>query len=367
MGGGAGGGDLSASAPSKPAVDWTVLPWNEPSHSDPEALWEHQRATLLREAPSILGDADAGSGADALSRLLRKCVALEEDHAKRTYDLVAHGARPLVDSSLVADNQQNRKVKETGAGDKPAVSYKTVEAAGQKAGNLQTRPRSASSSKGRWRRTSGGRRRRGRGRRPAIKQGDKHKNAMGINQYLESRGADASDVAPFVVIHTILSAALVGSTWWWCYWGSGRALPRPAAPSSFANEAAPRSMLLNSLLSAPVISDEIKRRASRALLALEKASRGSGPVRYLERKVPSLDATRLCVSYAEAKFGRLFFKPITVPGRIWLSWKGAKTWKRTSRSRMSSSFEQCSSASESFRSVSAPTPLHRTRRLTTGS
>ncbi|KAL7551212.1 hypothetical protein ACHAWF_014406 [Thalassiosira exigua] len=85
MGGGAGGGDLSAPAPSKPAVDWTVLPWNEPSHSDPEALWEHQRATLLREAPSILGDADDGSGADALSRLLRKCVALEEDHAKRVH------------------------------------------------------------------------------------------------------------------------------------------------------------------------------------------------------------------------------------------------------------------------------------------
>ena len=63
-------------------------------------------------------------------------------------------------------------------------------------------------------------------------------------------------------------------------------------------------------------------------LSLEKASRNSRPVQYLERKIPSLDATRLCVSYAEAKFGRLFLKPLTVPGRIWLSWKGAKVWKQ---------------------------------------
>ncbi|KAL7531990.1 hypothetical protein ACHAWF_006712 [Thalassiosira exigua] len=65
------------------------------------------------------------------------CAEMKMQRDDMTYDLVAHGARPLVDSSLVADNQQNRKVKETGAGDKPAVSYKTVEAAGQKAGNLR--------------------------------------------------------------------------------------------------------------------------------------------------------------------------------------------------------------------------------------
>mmetsp|Transcript_23012 Transcript_23012/g.40387 ORF Transcript_23012/g.40387 Transcript_23012/m.40387 type:complete len:164 (+) Transcript_23012:325-816(+) len=63
-------------------------------------------------------------------------------------------------------------------------------------------------------------------------------------------------------------------------------------------------------------------------ITLEKASRNSKPVKYLEQKIPSLDATRVCVSYAEAKFGRLFFKPITVPGRIWISWRGTKTWKQ---------------------------------------
>ena len=63
-------------------------------------------------------------------------------------------------------------------------------------------------------------------------------------------------------------------------------------------------------------------------LTLERASRSSKPVKYLEHKIPSLDMTRLCVSFAEAKFGRLFFKPITVPGRIWLSWKGTKIWRQ---------------------------------------
>lgn len=61
---------------------------------------------------------------------------------------------------------------------------------------------------------------------------------------------------------------------------------------------------------------------------MEKASRNSKPVKYLERKIPSLDATRVAVSYTEAKFGRLFFKPVTVPARIWVSWKGARAWRR---------------------------------------
>jgi hypothetical protein len=55
-------------------------------------------------------------------------------------------------------------------------------------------------------------------------------------------------------------------------------------------------------------------------------------VQYIQQKCPSVDATLLCVSYAEAKLGRLFFKPITVPGRIWLSLKGAKLWKQMKNS-----------------------------------
>ncbi|KAL3767880.1 hypothetical protein ACHAW5_010123 [Stephanodiscus triporus] len=90
----------------------------------------------------------------------------------------------------------------------------------------------------------------------------------------------------------------------------------------------PKSMLLDTLIAAPVISEGIKRRAVQALISLEEVSRNCKPVKYLERKVPSLDAARVIVSYAEAKICRLFFKPITVPLRVWLSWKGTKMWKR---------------------------------------
>ncbi|KAL9180675.1 hypothetical protein ACHAXT_011128 [Thalassiosira profunda] len=119
---------------------------------------------------------------------------------------------------------------------------------------------------------------------------------MGIHEYLEARDISPADVGPFLFLHTLLSAVLVGSTWWACYIG-GR---------SCSNEAMPSSLLLDSLVRIPGVSERAKQRACRTLLSLEKASRNSRPVQYLERKIPSLDATRLCVSYAEAKFGRLF-------------------------------------------------------------
>lgn len=73
---------------ARPSVNWPVLPWNEA-----DASWEHQRGMLLRELPSILlggGDGsengDNNGSAAILSALLRKCVELEDDHAKRVYD-----------------------------------------------------------------------------------------------------------------------------------------------------------------------------------------------------------------------------------------------------------------------------------------
>jgi hypothetical protein len=77
-------------AQSTPTVNWPVLPWNEASHANADASWEHQRGTLLRELPSILlggsGNENGNSGGAILSALLRKCVELEDDHAKRVYD-----------------------------------------------------------------------------------------------------------------------------------------------------------------------------------------------------------------------------------------------------------------------------------------
>lgn len=72
-------------APSKKVVNWPVLPWNEASHSDADASWEHKRMTLLKELPSILGGA-GDINDDVLSALLRKCIELEDDHARRVYE-----------------------------------------------------------------------------------------------------------------------------------------------------------------------------------------------------------------------------------------------------------------------------------------
>ncbi len=65
-------------------VNWPVLPWNEASHADKEALWKHQHAMLMNELSSILGSGSA-NGNDVLNNLLQKCIVLEDDHAKRVY------------------------------------------------------------------------------------------------------------------------------------------------------------------------------------------------------------------------------------------------------------------------------------------
>lgn len=79
-----GGVDSGSIVPSnKSAVKWPVLPWNEESHTNVGALWRHQHSVLLNELSSILPDGEGNNA--VLSQLLRKCIALEEDHAKRVY------------------------------------------------------------------------------------------------------------------------------------------------------------------------------------------------------------------------------------------------------------------------------------------
>ena len=84
------GGSSSAekeATPSQAVVNWPVLPWNEASHSNFEALWKHQHSILLNELPTILRSSNTNSNTSAsiLSTLLQKCIALEDDHSKRVY------------------------------------------------------------------------------------------------------------------------------------------------------------------------------------------------------------------------------------------------------------------------------------------
>jgi hypothetical protein len=81
---------------------------------------------------------------------------------------------------------------------------------------------------------------------------------MGVQSYLESSNIDPSDVGPFILIHTILSAILVGSTWGICYFAAGGNSPPSYLKSS---EHIPSSILLNSIVKIPLISDCLKKRA----------------------------------------------------------------------------------------------------------
>lgn len=176
---------------------------------------------------------------------------------------------------------------------------------------------------------------------------------MGITEYLESRDLAASDFGPFLFIHTVLSAVLVGSTWWLCYVSAGAIGKMPNHSEVIEkfvskSEPMPNSVLLNSILVSPMVSDGMKKRAYLALAAIERTSRNSKPVQFIERRIPSIDATRVCVSYAEAKLGRLFFKPVTIPGRIWLSWKGTKLWRQMKPGPRLANEQHCDRSSDAF-------------------
>uniref|UniRef100_A0A7S1YV05 Uncharacterized protein n=1 Tax=Ditylum brightwellii TaxID=49249 RepID=A0A7S1YV05_9STRA len=166
-----------------------------------------------------------------------------------------------------------------------------------------------------------------------------------------------ADVPSFLFIHTALSAILVSSTWYICYVAAGSCAPKPPPTTimspllSSTQQQPPKSILLNALLSSSFVPQSIQKRAYSSLVSIEKASCNSSVVKFVQRTFPSIDATRLVLSFAEAKFGRLFFKPITVPGRIWLSWKGAKAWRCFRERCYAVSSKECMSLSSSLSSL----------------
>lgn len=96
--------------------------------------------------------------------------------------------------------------------------------------------------------------------------------------FLESRNLTATqDLPVFVAVHTALSAILVTSTWMYCYTHS---------------------------------------------------SNHQG-LKFIQKRIPpkNIPGKRLATSFVEAKVGRLVVKPITIPARLWLSWKATVAWK----------------------------------------
>jgi hypothetical protein len=114
--------------------------------------------------------------------------------------------------------------------------------------------------------------------------------------FLEERDLTAADLPTFLLVHTALSALWVSSTWYWCY-------QNPRSSHSFV--------------------------AKRMSTFTTKAKAPNRVQRLLSNTLPSsLDATRLATSFVEAKVGRLVLKPVTIPTRLWLSWRGTLLWKQ---------------------------------------
>lgn len=138
-----------------------------------------------------------------------------------------------------------------------------------------------------------------------------------VDNFLERYDLQASSLPSFVIIHTALSAILVSSTWYLCYMVS-------------ANPSDASSTALNSVqqTSTRILPLPFRKRTQAAVAQLEISAQKSKMFRKIQNRFPNIDPGRLTLSYVEAKIGRLFVKPITVPGRIWLSYKGAQAMSR---------------------------------------
>lgn len=134
-----------------------------------------------------------------------------------------------------------------------------------------------------------------------------------LQLFMQSHNMTVVDVPVFVVIHTALSAILVSSTWYLCYVTMSRLSSQTNALSRFCVAWIPETW---------------RRNWSAQLVQLEASTKRSS---WAQRLPASFDVPRLVISFCQAKLGRLFFKPITVPGRIWLSYKGTLAWREQRR------------------------------------
>jgi len=137
-----------------------------------------------------------------------------------------------------------------------------------------------------------------------------------VQLFMQSHNMTVADVPVFVVVHTALSAILVSSTWYLCYVTMSRhnIMSQPTnALSKFCVAWIPETW---------------RRNWTAQLVQLEASTTQSS---WAQRLPASLDIPRLVISFCQAKLGRLFFKPITVPGRIWLSYKGTLAWRERQR------------------------------------
>mmetsp|Transcript_26852 Transcript_26852/g.58737 ORF Transcript_26852/g.58737 Transcript_26852/m.58737 type:complete len:201 (+) Transcript_26852:155-757(+) len=141
------------------------------------------------------------------------------------------------------------------------------------------------------------------------------------SQEVQSTGTTAGDVSAFIFIHTVLSAVLVSSTWYLAY-----LLSSPTSSLGTTRVGAYLSSILATVTK--LVPRPIKQRLQTLTQKVERTAQSSTVVQKLQARYPKLDGARIITSYVEAKVVRLFFKPITVPWRLWASWKLTKGWGR---------------------------------------
>jgi len=121
-----------------------------------------------------------------------------------------------------------------------------------------------------------------------------------------------ADIPVFLLVHTALSAILVSATWFICF----QTMTTMAAPSWTR----PTSLVTHH----PFVQKQVLRLTRH----FEASVKNSNAAQRILCKFPDFDPTRLTASLVEAKIARFFCKPVTIPGRIWLSFKAAQGWHR---------------------------------------
>ena len=119
-----------------------------------------------------------------------------------------------------------------------------------------------------------------------------------LRQWCEEQGVGPLDFPLFVAAHEVMSVAFAVGWWYACY---------RASPTRWAGRLAP---------------ERVRTWAGKAYSAAEKAA---GPaVASWSRRVPALkraDPTRLTASFAESLVVRAALKPVTLPGKLVLSFQ----------------------------------------------
>jgi len=157
---------------------------------------------------------------------------------------------------------------------------------------------------------------------------------MHLDSFLDTKGIEKSDISSILFIHTALSALWVASTWSAIYMLAGKMSNHSTYSAGMPST---NSFLLNTILKVdPVNRSKSIPLSSRLCLKIshmEEMAKESRLVNFVQRKLPWMDANRLTFSFVEAKICRLFLKPVTVPGRIWLSIRGAASWRQLKEHR----------------------------------